>query len=83
MPDLHLDRTQSRLICLLAYFVAAAVAFAAGRVADRGSLLWTAAAADIAATLVVFVFSLILDNSSVYDPYWSVAPVPILVSPPD
>jgi len=79
MPDVHLTRTQSRLICLLAYFVAAAVAFAAGKVFDRGSLLWTAGAADLAATVVVFVFSLILDNSSVYDPYWSVAPVPILV----
>jgi steroid 5-alpha reductase family enzyme len=79
MPDQHLTRTESRLICLLAYLVAAAVAFATGRVSDRGSLLWTAAAADLAATIVVFVFSLILDNSSVYDPYWSVAPVPILV----
>jgi len=79
MPDVHLNRFQSRLICLLAYLVAAAVAFAIGRLLDRGSLLWTAGAADLAATVVVFVFSLILDNSSVYDPYWSVAPVPILV----
>ena len=78
MPDVHLNKTQSRLICCVAYIVAAAVAFAVGRVSDRGSLLWTAAAADLAATVVVFVFSLILDNSSVYDPYWSAAPVPIL-----
>ncbi|HUI70450.1 MAG TPA: DUF1295 domain-containing protein [Spirochaetia bacterium] len=80
MPDVRLNRLQSQLICLLAYVVAAAVAFAVARLLDRGSLLWTAAAADLAATIVVFVFSLILDNSSVYDPYWSVAPVPILVS---
>jgi steroid 5-alpha reductase family enzyme len=33
--------------------------------------------ADIAATAIVFLFSLILNNSSVYDPYWSVIPVPI------
>ncbi len=79
MPDVVLNRTRSRLICLLAYLVAAAVAFAAARVLDRGSPLWTAGAADLAATVVIFVFSLILDNSSVYDPYWSVAPVPILV----
>ena len=34
--------------------------------------------ADVAATLVVFFFSWRHDNSSVYDPYWSVAPLPIL-----
>jgi steroid 5-alpha reductase family enzyme len=78
MAKLKLSTSQSRLICCVAYIVAAAVAFAVGRVSDRGSLLWTAGAADIAATVVVFVFSLMLDNSSVYDPYWSVAPVPIL-----
>ena len=78
MPEQKLNTSQSRLICCVVYIVAAAVAFAVGRVSAGGSLLWTAAAADLAATVVVFVFSVILDNSSVYDPYWSVAPVPIL-----
>jgi steroid 5-alpha reductase family enzyme len=36
--------------------------------------VWSAGLADLAATVVVFCFSLGLDNSSVYDPYWSVAP---------
>jgi steroid 5-alpha reductase family enzyme len=35
------------------------------------------AAADLAATCVIFIFSVIVRNSSMYDPYWSVAPVPI------
>ena len=35
--------------------------------------------ADIAATVVVFAFSLLFKNSSVYDPYWSVQPIVILV----
>lgn len=35
------------------------------------------ALADLAATVAVFVFSLANDNSSFYDPYWSVAPVAI------
>ena len=44
------------------------------------SFAWTglipaAAIADIAATLIVFGFSLGFDNTSVYDPYWSVAPL--------
>jgi steroid 5-alpha reductase family enzyme len=30
--------------------------------------------ADIVATVVVFIFSMIINNSSVYDPYWSLAP---------
>jgi steroid 5-alpha reductase family enzyme len=34
-------------------------------------------AADIVVTLVVFVFSFAFQNSSLYDPYWSVIPVPI------
>ena len=35
--------------------------------------------ADISATLLTFAFSLILKNSSVYDAYWSVQPIVILV----
>ena len=35
--------------------------------------------ADIAATATTFVFSLIFKNASVYDPYWSVQPIVILV----
>lgn len=36
-------------------------------------------AADIAATAITFVFSVIFGNASVYDPYWSVQPIVILV----
>lgn len=35
--------------------------------------------ADMAATVLTFVFSLIFQNASVYDPYWSVQPPVILV----
>lgn len=35
--------------------------------------------ADIIATFVTFLFSVIFDNASVYDPYWSVAPIIIVV----
>lgn len=34
--------------------------------------------ADVAATVVTFLFSLIFRNASVYDPYWSVQPIAIL-----
>ena len=36
--------------------------------------------ADIAATVLTFIFSLLLNNASVYDPYWSVQPIVILVA---
>ncbi len=35
--------------------------------------------ADIAATIFVFIFSVIFRNASVYDPYWSVQP-PVIVT---
>ena len=36
--------------------------------------------ADIVATVVVFEFSIIFKNASVYDPYWSVMPIVIVVA---
>ncbi|MBQ3253697.1 MAG: DUF1295 domain-containing protein [Acholeplasmatales bacterium] len=35
--------------------------------------------ADVIATVVVFIFSLIFKNASVYDPYWSVQPIVIVI----
>ncbi|NVB39855.1 DUF1295 domain-containing protein [Pseudenhygromyxa sp. WMMC2535] len=43
--------------------------------AGLDGLLWRLAAADLAATLVIFGFSLRHDNTSLYDPYWSVIPL--------
>ena len=36
--------------------------------------------ADTFATIVCFIFSVIFKNSSVYDPYWSVAPLFIVIT---
>lgn len=44
----------------------------------RFSYLISLLLADVAATVIVFVFSLIFKNASVYDPYWSVQPPVIL-----
>ncbi len=68
-------------------FALVALAYAAGLAAALGtawalagrSPVLVAAAADVAATVVVFGFSAALGNSSVYDPYWSVAPIPIVL----
>ncbi|MBE5745396.1 MAG: MATE family efflux transporter [Clostridiales bacterium] len=36
--------------------------------------------ADVAATIVTFAFSVVFKNASVYDPYWSVQPIVILIA---
>ncbi len=62
----------------VAYVLAIVVAYAVTRAAPvEWSSLAKIAVADLAATIVVFVFSFALDNTSVYDPYWSVAPIVI------
>jgi steroid 5-alpha reductase family enzyme len=75
------DRRISFSALLLAYLVAGAAAVTAAAIARHlvpGLHPVTAAgAADLVATIVVFAFSAGFDNSSIYDPYWSVAPVPI------
>lgn len=35
--------------------------------------------ADVAATILVYIFGVIFDNASVYDPYWSVQPMVIVL----
>lgn len=63
-------------ICIT-YVCASAAAFVIGWRMGNVHPILKVAAADGAATIIVFLFSLILNNSSVYDLYWSVAPVPI------
>ncbi len=64
---------------LLVYLVAAAAGFAIYRFAP-GANVWRVFLADIGATVVTFIGSLIFRNASVYDPYWSVAPPVILLA---
>jgi len=65
-------------VCFLAYLVALAAAIACGFVLRNRHPIVVAAAADFVATVVVFGFSRLTNNSSIYDPYWSVAPLVIL-----
>jgi steroid 5-alpha reductase family enzyme len=62
-------------VTYVAALIAALITF---RLVD-GGLWYRIGAADLVATGVVFVFSVLLDNSSAYDPYWSVAPLPVVV----
>ena len=68
----------SLTLILLAYLVALAAAVLTVRLLeDSLGALATGLIADVVATVVIFVFSMLYDNSSAYDPYWSVAP-PVL-----
>jgi steroid 5-alpha reductase family enzyme len=73
-----IPRAPSFFFVALAYVAGLAAAWAALRWCPPGlHPLWRVAVADLAATLAVFVFSVVFDNTSVYDPYWSVAPLAI------
>ena len=63
------------LLVILAYVLAGVTAIGMGILFHSQSPLVIVALADLVATIVVFIFSVITDNSSMYDPYWSVAPV--------
>lgn len=43
-----------------------------------GDMWWKLLIADFVATVFTFVFSVLLKNASVYDPYWSVQPIVIV-----
>jgi len=63
------------LIVIVAYVLAGAAAVGTGIVLHAQSPIVIVALVDLAATIVIFIFSVITNNSSMYDPYWSVAPV--------
>jgi len=70
-------RGRGLALVALAYLAGLGAALAVARALPGRDPLLVAALADVAATLAVFAFSVAADNSSVYDPYWSVAPIPM------
>jgi steroid 5-alpha reductase family enzyme len=61
-------------ICLGVYLLALLAAVLSARLLSGAHPVLIAFTADLTATVVVFAFSVVFDNSSIYDPYWSVAP---------
>ena len=74
------SRRQGRGALAVAYLAALGAAVVAGRLLSGHPPILVTAAANLLATLVVFGFSVAYDNASLYDPYWSVAPLPIVLS---
>ena len=72
------SRARSFLVIAAAYVAALVVAALVVRwIGPEVHPLRVVALADLAATIVVFAASVAANNSSVYDPYWSVAPLVI------
>jgi steroid 5-alpha reductase family enzyme len=70
-------RAASAAYCILAYAVAGAGAWSLVHFGKFNNPFVAALIADLVATAIVFLFSMKANNSSMYDPYWSVAPLPI------
>lgn len=79
MNKLKQSRAASFIAVALVYIFATVVGVAVYRTL---ALDWwfSLLIADVAATVATFIFSLLFQNASVYDPYWSVQPPVILVA---
>jgi len=68
----------SSLIILLIYLFAFLIVYHEFHLLSFTQTMINVLIADIAATALIFIFSIIFNNSSIYDPYWSVVP-PLIV----
>ena len=79
MQTIKGSRSASFLVVGLVYVLATVVGVLIYNVLEQP--WWIALLiADVIATVVTFLFSLIFQNASIYDPYWSVQPPVILVA---
>lgn len=79
MKKLKQNRVASFVAVALVYIIAAVVGITVYGMLDFPWWL-SLLIADIAATVVTFIFSVIFGNASVYDPYWSIQPPVILIA---
>ena len=78
MNQIKQSRKAGFIIIFFTYLLAIAIGVAVYRSLGAMPLLWRLFWADIVATVFVFLAGSIWKNASVYDPYWSVAPLVIL-----
>ena len=80
MENLHSESrnlNKAFALCALAYVLALFVAIALGYVSRELHPILIVFIADIGATLVIYTFGRIFQNTSFYDAYWSLAPLAI------
>lgn len=75
----RIDMKNYRLVSFLVVFVTYVSAILIGTVSFLYMtflpVIWNLLIADLIATAVVFAMSIVTSNASMYDPYWSVAPL--------
>ena len=71
------NKPVSVLIQIVAYSLATVIAFSVWSFLPQLEDLYRLAVADLAATVFIFFCSVAMNNSSMYDPYWSVKPAVI------
>lgn len=77
---MKIKRSISYIIIALVYAAASGVGIAVFYAFNKSLSVWLSLLiADVCATAFTFIFSLVFKNASVYDPYWSVQPLVILV----
>lgn len=78
MKKIKENRLASFILMLVIYIIATLGGILTYKVLPFDSFYINLLLADVVATIIVFIFSLILNNASVYDPYWSVQPIVIV-----
>ncbi len=71
------DRTKGRIILFCVYLVAMGTGYWL-RASSGGGILFESAVAVLMSVILIYAASFAFNNSSVFDPYWSVAP-PLMV----
>ena len=67
------------VICLIAYMTAALMVWLVYDAVSIFHPILVVLVLDVLATLTIFLFSMVFNNSSLYDPYWSLLP-PIIIA---
>lgn len=74
----RMSRNIAFIICFFSYVIALIIAILITIILPKTiHPIFIALLADIGATLTIYLFNIVFNNASLYDPYWSVAPIPI------
>jgi len=67
------------ILVVITYLSAFSLAWSLIKLLPAMHILLITLIADIGATIIVFIFSVVFNNVSFYDPYWSIQPIAIAV----
>ena len=72
------NRMAGFAIITIAYIIAAVIGVAVFRALPEWHIFLRVLIGDVAATVFIYLIGVLIKNASVYDPYWSVAPIFII-----